>query len=582
MDQPKNKNLEKIRHSCAHLLASSVKKLWPKAKNAIGPAIENGFYQDFDMGDVKLSENDFEKIEKKMLELLKNWDKFEIKEVTVEQAREDFADNPYKLELIEEFAKQEMKITETKQGDFLDLCKGGHSDFPRKEIKHFKLLSIAGAYWKGSEKNKMLTRIYGTCFSAKTELDNYLAMIEETKKRNHKKIGKELDLFSFHPEGPGFVFWHHKGMLLREALMSVYNNLHREEGYQIVSTPILLSEELWRKSGHWDNYKDQMYFVKIDNQTFAIKPMNCPGVSLIYKDCPRSYRDLPLRLAEQGEVHRHEPSGTLNGLFRVRAFRQDDAHLFVREDQIEKEVKDIINLTTSFYKLIGFPDYHIELSTRPEKFIGSETQWEKAEKTMKKVLEELSLAYKINEGDGAFYGPKIDFHIKDSLGRSWQCGTIQLDFFMPERFDLNYIDKDGLPKHPVMIHRTVIGSIQRFIGILIEHFGGAFPLWLAPVQVIIMPITDKQESFAKKIVEDLKTQGIRAELDNRPERLQAKIRDGSLQKVPYLGIIGDKEVQSSKSKVQNLSVRTRDGKDLGQIELPDFLKRLKEEIDKKI
>lgn len=583
----KLKKLEQIRHSCAHLLAAAVIELWPGTQNAIGPSIENGFYQDFDFGDVKINEADLEKIEKKMHELVKAWKLFETREVPPEKARKDFSHNKYKLELIEELAKSGKKITENNPGNFLDLCKGGHASDPKNELKYFKLLSIAGAYWKGSEKNKMLTRIYGTCFQSQKELDEYLRQQEATKKRDHKKIGQELDLFSFHQEAPGFVFWHPKGMVLRETLMKIYNELNKETGYQVVSTPILLSEELWRKSGHWDNYKNKMYFTKIDNKIFVIKPMNCPGVSLIYKNHTHSYRDLPLRYAEAGEVHRHEPSGTLNGLFRVRAFRQDDAHIFAREDQIETEVKNIIELTLKLYKIIGFSEINIELSTQPEKSIGSDVLWEKAEDILRKVLQDLKLNYKINEGEGAFYGPKIDFHIKDSLGRSWQCGTIQLDFFMPERFGLEYIDKDGLPKHPVMIHRTVIGSIQRFVGILIEHFAGAFPLWLSPVQVMLLPIADRHLKYTNIIAKSLKEENIRVEVDSRQETLPAKVRDATLQKVPYLGIIGDREVQSSKIKVQNygesvISVRTREGKDLGQMSLSALLNKLKEEIDKKI
>ena len=472
MDQ---KKLDSLRHSTAHLLATAVLELWPNTKLTIGPAIEDGFYYDFDFVS-PITEEDLPRIEKKMSEILPFWKSFEGREISEEQARKIFKDNPYKLELIDEIVEKGEKITLYKCGNFEDLCRGGHSDNPSKEIAAFRLLSIAGAYWRGTEKNKMLTRIYGTSFPTKKELDDYLNMLEEAKKRDHRKLGKDLDLFSFHEEGPGFVFWHPKGMLLRESLMNTYNDIHKKAGYQLVSTPMLLSEDLWHKSGHWDHYKDSMYFTKIDSRTFAIKPMNCPGVSLIYKNRLRSYRDLPLRFAEQGEVHRHEPSGTLHGLFRVRAFRQDDAHLFVRDDQIEEEVKNIILLTLDFYKKIGFSNVHIELSTRPENSIGGDKIWEKAEAILKKVLLDLKIEYKLNEGDGAFYGPKIDFHIEDVLGRSWQCGTIQVDFSMPERFDLSYEGKDGEKHRPVMVHRAIYGSLERFIGIIIESFSGKFVL----------------------------------------------------------------------------------------------------------
>ena len=582
MDQ---KKLDSLRHSTAHLFATAVLELWPNTKLTIGPAIEDGFYYDFDFVS-PITEEDLPRIEKKMSEILPFWKSFEGREISEEQARKIFKDNPYKLELIDEIVEKGEKITLYKCGNFEDLCRGGHSDNPSKEIAAFRLLSIAGAYWRGTEKNKMLTRIYGTSFPTKKELDDYLNMLEEAKKRDHRKLGKDLDLFSFHEEGPGFVFWHPKGMLLRESLMNTYNEIHKKAGYQLVSTPMLLSEDLWHKSGHWDHYKDSMYFTKIDSRTFAIKPMNCPGVSLIYKNRLRSYRDLPLRFAEQGEVHRHEPSGTLHGLFRVRAFRQDDAHLFVRDDQIEEEVKNIILLTLDFYKKIGFSNVHIELSTRPENSIGGDKIWEKAEAILKKVLLDLKIEYKLNEGDGAFYGPKIDFHIEDVLGRSWQCGTIQLDFFMPDRFDLEYIDSDGQPKRPVMIHRTVLGSIQRFVGILIEHFGGAFPLWLSPVQAAIIPITDKHLKHAEKIGKQLRNADIRVEVYGKSETLGNKIREATLQKIPYLGIIGDKEVsaqgRSASGGELRISIRTRDGKDLGTIGLSQFLQKVKEEIDKKV
>ena len=566
--------LEKMRHSCAHLLAAAVLKLFPETKLGIGPAIDNGFYYDFEFKN-PMSEGDLFKIEKEMKNIKKNWHAFERIEKSINEAKKIEKNQLYKLDLIEEFSKISNKVSFYKSGDFIDLCKGGHIENPQ-DIGPFKLLTIAGAYWRGSENNPMLTRIYGTCFPTQKELDEHISILEEAKKRDHRKIGKELDLFSFHEEAPGFVFWHPKGMAIRSALSKPYEEMHRKAGYKPVSTPILLSEELWRKSGHWDNYKDKMYFTKVDNRTFAIKPMNCPGVSLIYRERPRSYKDLPLRLAESGEVHRHELSGTLIGLFRVRAFRQDDAHIFVREDQIENEVKEIVELTMNFYKMMGFNDADIELSTRPEKSMGSKTIWDKAESILKKVLDQMHIKYKINEGEGSFYGPKIDFHIKDHLLRSWQCGTIQLDFLMPERFDLEYIDKDGSGKRPVMIHRTIVGSIQRFIGILIEHYAGAFPLWLSPIQVVILPIADRHNEKAKKIREKLFMEGIRVKIDQRRETLQLKIREATLQKVPYMGIIGDKEAE-----IGAVSVRTRNGKNLGQMGVLGFLNLLKEEIDKK-
>lgn len=575
-----DEQLSILRHSCEHVMHQAMVELFPGLKRAMGPATKEGFYLDFDY-DGKVTEEDFPKIEKRMQEIIKANLPLIREEVSLKKAREMFKDNPYKLEWIDEAEKNGQKAIiywagePGKPGSDYDFCKGPHVK-STSEVGPFKLLSVAGAYWHGSEKNKMLTRIYGTCFQTQKELDDYLNMLEEAKKRDHRKIGKELELFSFHEEGPGFVFWHPKGMLIRESLMNLYNDLHKKAGYQLVSTPMLLSEDLWHKSGHWDHYKDHMYFTKIDGRTFAIKPMNCPGVSLIYKNRPRSYKELPLRLAEAGEVHRHEPSGTLHGLLRVRAFRQDDAHIFATENQIEDEIKNIILLTLEFYKLIGFSNVHIELSTRPENSIGGDEIWEKAENILKKVLKDLNLQYQLNKGDGAFYGPKIDFHIEDVIGRSWQCGTIQLDFFMPERFELEYIDKDGLPKRPIMIHRTVIGSIQRFVGILIEHFGGAFPAWLSPVQVQIIPITDRNNKYGQKVLEYLKSSNIRAELDDRSEKMQGKIRDAQLQKIPYMLIIGDREEKEGK-----VAIRTRDGKDLGVMNLDKFIELITDKISNK-
>lgn len=569
-------NIENIRHSLSHILAMAVLDFWPEAKLGIGPTIENGFYYDFDLKH-RLSPEDLPKIEKKMRELIKKYLKFIKGEISVEEVKKIFANQPFKLELIEELKNSKQQITIYESGDFTDLCAGPHIDSSKKlNPDAFKLTKVAGAYWKGNEKNPQLQRIYGVGFETKKELETYLKLLEEAEKRDHRKLGKELELFSFHEEAPGFPFWHPKGMILRDALMKFYNKLVNEAGYQLVSTPILLSEDLWRQSGHWDNYKDKMYFTKIDEKIFAIKPMNCPGVILIYKNRPRSYRELPLRLSEAGEVHRHEPSGTLMGLFRVRAFRQDDAHIFVKEDQIENEVKNIIKLVLKFYKMVGFKDIKIELSTRPEKSIGSDEIWEKAEGALQKTLNNSKLKFKINEGDGAFYGPKIDFHIKDSLGRSWQCATIQVDFSMPERFELKYIDKDGAPKQPVIIHRTIIGSVQRFVGILIEHFGGAFPFWLAPEQVWVVPIGAEHKKYGKEIGKTLEDSGFRIQVKDENETVSKKIREGEIQKIPYLLIVGDKEIKAKK-----VSVRQRQKGDIGQMPLKKFLEKISNEIEKK-
>lgn len=573
-------NMENIRHSFAHLLAAAVKKFYPKAQLGIGPVIENGFYYDF--GNLKITEADRPRIEKEMRAIANQNLSFKKELWPASKATLHFKKEkqPFKLDLIKDLKSKVKKVGMVYTGDvFLDLCRGGHVRNTRElSLDAFKLTRLAGAYWKGDEKNPMLTRIYGFAFATKEELENHLNLLAEAEKRDHKKIGKELDLFSFHEEAPGFIFWHPKGMLLRRALMSLHDELHQKAGYLQVSTPILLSEELWKKSGHWDHYKENMYFTKIDERTFAIKPMNCPGTILIYKTKPRSWRDLPLRLAESGEVHRHEPSGTLNGLFRVRAFRQDDTHIFAKEDQVAKEVEGVINLTLAFYRIIGFPNVGIELSTRPKKSIGTDAVWRKAEGALKKVLEDLRLPYKINKGDGAFYGPKIDFHIKDSLGRSWQCGTIQLDFAMPERFDVTYVDKDGKFKRPVIIHRTVLGSIQRFTGILIEHFKGAFPLWLAPEQIWILPVSDKFLAFALKIREEMLQQNknLRVQVREENETLGKKIREGETQKIPYLLIVGEKEQAQ-----RTVSVRKRGKGNTGEMSLEQFLAQAQDEIEKK-
>ncbi len=569
--------IKTMRHSFSHVLAAAVLDMFPEAKLGMGPAVENGFYYDFDLPRTLIPE-DLPILEKKMRRIIKKNEKFERADVSIKEALEisKKSKQTYKTELIKDLEKAgEKTVSFYKTGKFIDLCAGPHV-VSTNQLGAFKLSHISGAYWKGDEKNKMLQRIYGYAFATQKELDEFLVNLEEAKKRDHRKIGKEMDLFSFHSEAPGMVFWHPKGMILREALMEPHKKLHDEEGYETVSTPIMLSEKLWHRSGHWDNYKDEMYFSKVDNAKFAIKPMNCPGSILIYSTYPRSYREFPMRLYENGEIHRHELSGTLHGLFRVRAFRQDDAHIYLLPDQIENEIQKIVKLTLDFYKMCGFEEVSIEVSTRPEKSIGSDEIWEKSESILKKTLKDMGLKYQINEGDGAFYGPKIDFHIKDSLGRSWQCGTTQLDFSMPERFDLKYIDKDGKLKHPVMIHRTVIGSIQRFIGVLIEHYGGHFPLWLAPVQVKIIPVSDKFEKFARKVEAELKSADSRVEFDSSDESVGKKIRNAELEKIPYMLILGEKEEKAGK-----VAVRSHKKGDEGQIELKKLISNLKKEINEK-
>lgn len=588
MAKQKENKLDIIRHSLSHLMAIAVLEIYPKAKIGIGPTIENGFYYDFD---AKIPEEDLSKIEKRMKELIKKDLSFKKEIISFSEAKKIFADQPYKLELIKELnkAKQKISIYKTQpenlkanssqlKANFIDLCAGPHVK-NTKEINPdaFKITKIAGAYWRGDEKNKMLTRIYGIAFNTKKELEEYLKMMEEAEKRDHKKIGRELNLFSFHEEAPGFAFWHPKGMILRENLMNFHSYLHKQDGYQAVSTPILLSEELWHQSGHWDHYKNNMYFTKIDNRTFAVKPMNCPGVILIYKNQMHSYRELPLMFSELGEVHRHEPSGTLNGLFRVRAFRQDDAHIFATEDQIENEIKKICKLIFNFYDILGFCDVEIELSTRPKESMGTAEMWRKAESILKNTLKNSNIKFKVNPGDGAFYGPKIDFHIKDSLNRSWQCGTIQIDFQMPERFDLTYIDKNGKPKRPIMIHRTVMGSIQRFLGILIEHFAGAFPLWLSPVQAKVLAISEKQKDYAEKLLKELKNNNIRVEMADVNETLGKRIREAEMEKIPYILVVGDKEKQNNTVSVRHY----RRGQE-PEIKIEKLIEKIKSEIENKV
>ncbi|BDR79198.1 threonine--tRNA ligase [Clostridium tetani] len=564
-----------VRHTSSHILAQAVKRLYPEAKLAIGPAIDNGFYYDFDI-DFTFTPEMLEKIEKEMAKIVKENLEIERFELPREEAIKLVKDasEPYKVELIEDLPEGEV-ISFYKQGDFVDLCAGPHLPSTGK-IKAIKLLSVAGAYWRGDEKNKMLQRIYGTAFLKKSELEAYLKMLEEAKRRDHRKLGKELDLFTINEEGPGFPFFHPKGMVVRNILENFWREKHTKAGYDEIRTPVILNEELWHRSGHWDHYKENMYFTKIDNENFAIKPMNCPGSILVYKSHLHSYKEFPMRLGELGLVHRHELSGALHGLMRVRCFTQDDAHIFMTKEQIKDEILNVIKLIDSFYKVFGF-EYFVELSTRPEDSMGSDEEWEVATNGLKNALEGAGLEYKINEGDGAFYGPKIDFHLKDCIGRTWQCGTIQLDFQMPERFDLTYVGQDGEKHRPVMVHRVVFGSIERFIGILIEHFAGAFPTWLAPVQVKVMTITDSQKDYANKVVNDLKEKGIRVEFDDRNEKIGYKIREAQLQKVPYMIILGDKEVSENK-----VAVRSRKEGDLGAISLKEFVAKLNYEIDNRI
>lgn len=555
-------------HSSSHVMAQAVKRLFPEVKLAIGPAIDEGFYYDFEREE-SFSPSDLEKIEKEMAKIIAQDYAFSRQDISRLEALKDLEEQNelYKVELVQDLP-EDANISFYKQGEFTDLCAGPHIPSTGK-IKAFKLTSLAGAYWRGDERNKMLQRIYGISFPKKSMLDEYLARIEEAKKRDHRKLGKELDLFSLHEEGPGFPFFHPKGMVLWNILIDFWRREHIKRGYQEIKTPIILNEQLWRRSGHWDHYKENMYFTKIDEMDYAVKPMNCPGSILMYKTHSHSYRDLPIRLGELGIVHRHEKSGVLHGLMRVRCFTQDDAHIFMMPSQIEDEILGVIDLVDYFYKIFGF-EYNVELSTRPEDSMGSDELWEQATSALQKALEKKGMPYKINEGDGAFYGPKIDFHLKDSLGRTWQCGTIQLDFQMPERFDLTYIGPDGEKHRPVMIHRVVFGSIERFIGILIEHYGGAFPVWLAPVQARILPISEKHLDYGGQVKQRLEEAGIRVELDERNEKIGYKIRDAQVQKVPYMLIVGDKEASEN-----TVSVRVREKGDIGQKTIESFIEEVK-------
>ena len=562
-------------HTASHIMAQAVKRLYPETKLAIGPSIANGFYYDLDR-ETPFTTEDLEKIEAEMKKIVK--ENLPLERFT--KSREDAIayfkekDEPYKVELIEDLPKGE-EISFYSQGEFTDLCAGPHL-MSTKAVKAFKLTSLAGAYWRGSEKNKMLTRIYGVAYPKKAELDEYLHMMEEARKRDHRKLGRELGLFMMCEEGPGFPFFLPKGMVLKNTLLDYWRDLHKKKGYVEIATPIILSRHLWENSGHWDHYKDNMYTTVIDEEDYAVKPMNCPGGMLVYKSEPRSYKDLPLRAGELGLVHRHEKSGQLHGLMRVRCFTQDDAHIFMTPEQIRDEIKGVAGLIDEVYSLFGFK-YHVELSTRPEDSMGSDEDWEMATDGLRGALDDLGLDYVVNEGDGAFYGPKIDFHLEDSIGRTWQCGTIQLDMQMPQRFDLEYTGADGEKHRPIMIHRVAFGSIERFIGILIEHFAGAFPTWLAPVQVKVLPISDKYMDYAQQVFNTLEEAGIRAEIDTRAEKIGYKIREAQMNKIPYMLVVGAKEEEEKK-----VAVRSRFAGDEGQKDLGEFIASVKEEIASRV
>lgn len=571
----KDEKLHRARHSLAHILAKALMELYPSTKLTIGPAIEDGFYYDVDL-DEQLTPDHFPTIEKKMKEIINKGEPFVRKEVSREEALKLFKGNEYKTEIINELPKDAVISLYYTGDDFFDLCSGPHVESSKNLQNYaFKIHSVNGAYWRGNEKNKMLQRVYVYAYPDKKQLNEHITMLEEAKKRDHRKLGKELKLFMISPEGPGFPFYLPNGMIVRNLLIDYWHEIHRKAGYDEISTPIMLSRHLWETSGHWDHYKDNMYTTKIDDVDFAIKPMNCPGGILVYKNSPHSYRDLPLRLGELGLVHRHEKSGELGGLMRVRCFTQDDAHIFMTPSQIKGEIKNVVSLIDEVYKTFKFK-YHVELSTRPDNSMGSDEDWEMATNALKDALDELGLDYVINEGDGAFYGPKIDFHLTDAIGRTWQCGTIQLDFQLPQRFELEYVGEDGEKHRPIMIHRVIYGSLERFLGILIEHFAGAFPLWLAPIQVKVLTLTDRNNDYAKKIKDTLFDEGIRVELDDRNEKIGYKIREALSMKIPYLIIVGDEE-----EKNNTISIRGRGFENASGLKLDDFIARLKDEVKSK-
>ena len=567
--------LNALRHSLAHLLAAAVMELYPGTKRTIGPPIENGFYYDFQFK-APITEEDLSKVEKKMREILPKWDKFTRRDLAASEAKKKFTNNPFKKELIDEFSKDAKKVSFYKSGNYIDLCKGGHlSSMKTVNPDSFKLTHIAGAYWRGNEKNPQLTRIYALAFPTKKELEAHLKMLEEAKKRDHRVLGKQLELFSIHEEGPGFIFFHPKGMKIINLLKDFSRKVHEKNGYEEIQTPIILNRSLWEQSGHWEHYKESMYFTKVDDRDFAVKPMNCPGSILVFKEKLYSYRDLPKRLMEYGLVHRHELAGVLSGLFRVRSFTQDDTHIYATPAQMEEEIIRVIDLVDYFYKAFGF-DYHVELSTRPEKFMGKIEEWGRAEKALEDALKKRKINYRLNAGDGAFYGPKIDFHIKDCIGRTWQCATVQVDFQMPQKFDVKYVAEDGKKYTPIIIHRVIYGSIERFFGILIEHYSGKFPLWLAPVQARILTVANRFDLYAKKIKEELEKNNLRVELDIRTESVEYKVRGAQLQKIPIILTVGEKE-----EKNETVAVRTLDNKVKFGVKVNVLIKEILDNIEKK-
>ncbi len=566
--------VEIYRHTMAHIMAQAVQRLYEKAKFAIGPTIENGFYYDIDL-DSTLNEDDLKRIEKEMKKIVEEniyLERFEMKSDDAIRYFED-RDQPYKVELIKDLNVTTVSLY--KQGEFVDLCRGPHMPSTGL-VKYFKLLSVSGAYWRGDEHNKMLQRIYGTAFYKKEDLNAFLKMLEEAEKRDHRKLGPQLDIFSLHPEvAPGMIFFHPNGTIVRRELENYWREEHIKAGYVEVITPMVMNESLWRQSGHWDHYRDNMYFTEKDGQTYAIKPMNCPGHIMIYKTRSHSYRELPLKMCELGTVHRYERSGVVHGLFRARAFTQDDAHIFCTPEQIESEIIEVANLIDKTYKLFGF-SYKMELSTKPDDAMGSDEIWETSTSALKAALKHLGMEYQINEGDGAFYGPKIDFHVRDSIGRTWQCATIQLDFLMPERFDLNYTGSDNKDHRPVMIHRVIYGSLERFIGILIEHYAGAFPTWIAPVQARVLPISDKHVEYAHHVMERLRESHVRVDMDDRAQKINYKIREAQVQKIPYMLVVGNREMETD-----TVSVRMRSGNLLGAVKTEEFVKKILKEIEEK-
>ena len=575
IDIKEHETLSVLNHSCAHMMAQAVKRLYPQAKFWVGPVISEGFYYDIDLGDEVIKDADLPKIEKEMKKIAKDGKRIVRKEITKEEALEMFGDDPYKVDLIQDL--EDGTITCYQQGEFIDLCRGPHVESV-KQLKNFKLLKHSGAYWKGDASNKMLQRIYGICFETKEELDEHLYLLEEAKKRDHKKIGRELGLFMMSEYAMGMPFFLPNGMILRNLLESFWYEEHTKENYQFIKTPIMMSRDLWETSGHWENYKENMYTTNVDDRDFAIKPMNCPGSLLVFKNGLHSYKDLPLRMGELGQVHRHEASGALNGLFRVRTFTQDDAHIFMRPDQIESEVKSLIHFIDRVYSIFGL-SYSIELSTRPEKkYIGDLEIWEKSEKALAEACKAAGKDYKVNPGDGAFYGPKLDFHIKDSLGRVWQCGTIQLDMNLPERFDISYVESDGSKARPVMLHRVIFGSIERFIGILIEHFAGHFPLWLAPTQVMVVPVHyEKHAEYANKVNDALVAAGFRSKADLRNEKLGYRIREAQLAKIPYQLVLGDGEMENGTVTIR----KSTNAKESLTVTLDEFIAMIKDQNDNK-